>query len=191
MGLSCFMCNLYSLGWKDRDASIKRCHYPQISRAQSPLNPFYTWCNMLLTLFYHSPIVSIPLLLPSNSSILPFTFPLYLPSLRVGELGAIIIIIIIARYDISASEIYHRYMIMNGFYLLVKQSVNSKNVLLFSRRELIIARHYIAARESVLHRFMLIIIMGLDFYRHSKRDELIKQRKSWRKNVWNNQIYDP
>ena len=62
------LCNLY------RDAVPKRCqfcHHYKTSRAQSPLNPFYTWCNMLLTGARHSPIVSIPLLLPSNSSMLP------------------------------------------------------------------------------------------------------------------------
>ena len=67
------LCNLYSLGWRDRDAGLKLCHYSLTSRAQSPLNHFYTWRNMLLTGLHHSPVVSIPLLLllPSNSSILP------------------------------------------------------------------------------------------------------------------------
>ena len=65
------MCNLY------RDAGLKRCHHSQTCRAQYPFNPFYTWCNMLLTGLHHSPVVNIPLLLPSNSSILP----LHLPSL--------------------------------------------------------------------------------------------------------------
>ena len=31
--------------------------------SKSPLNPFYTWYNMLLTGLHHSPVVSIPLLL--------------------------------------------------------------------------------------------------------------------------------
>ena len=58
------ICNLY------RDARLKHYHHSQTSRAQSPFNPFYTWCNMLLTEFHHSPVVSIPLLLPSNSEVL-------------------------------------------------------------------------------------------------------------------------
>ena len=49
----------------------KRCQHSQTSRAQSPLNLLYTWCNMLLTGLHQSPVVSIPLFLPSNSSILP------------------------------------------------------------------------------------------------------------------------
>ena len=48
----------------------KRCHHSQTSRAQSSLNPFQGWCNMLLTGLHHHPIVSIPFFLPSNSSIL-------------------------------------------------------------------------------------------------------------------------
>ena len=64
-----------------RDAGPKHCHYSQTSRAKSPLNPFYTWCNMLLTGLHHSPVVSTLLLfLPSNSSILPLHLvPLFLP----------------------------------------------------------------------------------------------------------------
>ena len=58
------LCNLY------RDVGPKRCHHSQTSRAKSPLNPSYTWGNMLLTELHHSPVVS-SLLLPSNSSILP------------------------------------------------------------------------------------------------------------------------
>ena len=67
---------------KPRDAgpNPKHCHYPQTSRAQSPLNPFYTWCNILLTGLHHSLIVSIPLLLPSNFSILPLHLPPLFPS---------------------------------------------------------------------------------------------------------------
>ena len=42
-----------------RDAGPKRCYHSQTSRAQSPLNQFYTWCNMLLTGLHHSPVVSI------------------------------------------------------------------------------------------------------------------------------------
>ena len=44
--------------------------------------PFYTWCNMFLTGLHHSPVVSIPLLLPSNSS----TLPLFLPPLFARHL---------------------------------------------------------------------------------------------------------
>ena len=54
------LCNLY------RDAGPKCCHHFQTSRAQSPLNPFYTWCNMFLTRLHHSPVVRCnPLLSPS------------------------------------------------------------------------------------------------------------------------------
>ena len=53
-------CNLY------RYAGPKR------SCAQSPRNHSYTWCNMLLTGLHHSPVVSIPLLLPSNSPPPPY-----------------------------------------------------------------------------------------------------------------------
>ena len=49
-------------------------------RAQSPLNHFYTWCSMLLPGLHHSPVVSVPLLLPTNSS----TFPLHLPPLLLS-----------------------------------------------------------------------------------------------------------
>jgi len=75
------LCNLY------RDAGLKRCHYSQASRAQSALNPFYTWCNMLLTGLHHSPVVSNPILLLSNPSILPL-------HLRARELGVIIIMML-------------------------------------------------------------------------------------------------
>ena len=34
---------------RPQDAGSKRCHVSQTSCAQSPLNTFYTWCNMLLT----------------------------------------------------------------------------------------------------------------------------------------------
>ena len=70
-----FLCNLY------RYADPNHCHHSQSSRTQSPLNPFYTWCNMLLTGLYHSPLVSIPLLLSSNSSILLLHLLFFLPSL--------------------------------------------------------------------------------------------------------------
>jgi len=60
--------------------------HSQTSGAKSPLNPSYTWLNVLIGLHY-SPVVNIPLLLPSNSSILP----LHLPPLHARELEAIII----------------------------------------------------------------------------------------------------
>ena len=76
------------------NASPKRCHNSQTSRAQSPLNNFYTWCNMLLTGLPHSPVVSIPLILPSNTSILLLHLTSLLPSpLSAWELGAIIIML--------------------------------------------------------------------------------------------------
>ena len=37
-------------------ANILKCW----QRAQSPLNPFYTWCKMFLTGLHNSPVVSIP-----------------------------------------------------------------------------------------------------------------------------------
>ena len=49
------LCNLYSLGYRDRDAVLSRCHHSQTSRAQSPLTIFYIWCNMLLTAALHPP----------------------------------------------------------------------------------------------------------------------------------------
>ena len=58
----------------------KPCQHSQTSRAKSPLNPFYTWCKILLTGLHHSPVGSIPLLLPTNSSI----FPLHLPPLLIS-----------------------------------------------------------------------------------------------------------
>ena len=66
----------------------KRCDHSQGSRAQFPVNFFYTWCNML----HHSPGVSINFLLHSNSSILLFHLPpLSFPPSPVRELGTIII----------------------------------------------------------------------------------------------------
>ena len=81
------LCNLY---W---NAGPKHSHHSQTSLAHSPLNPFYTWCNLLLTVLHHSPVVSIPLILPyspSYSSILFSHIPPYSP-LRARELGAVII----------------------------------------------------------------------------------------------------
>ena len=69
------LCNLY------RDAGPNHCRHSQTSCAQSPFDPFYAWSNMLLTGLHHSPVASIPLLLPSNSSILPLHLPPLLPSL--------------------------------------------------------------------------------------------------------------
>ena len=82
---------IYSVGLRrPPDAGPKHCQHSQISRAQSPLNLFHTWCNMLLTGLHQSPVVSIPLLLPSKYSY--FTSLLSLPPLHARELGAIIII---------------------------------------------------------------------------------------------------
>ena len=50
-------------------------------------NPFYTWCNMLLTGLHHSLVVGIPLFLPSNSSILPLYFLPLLSSLTFTRVG--------------------------------------------------------------------------------------------------------
>jgi len=63
------LCNLY------RDAVPKHWHFSQTSRAQFPVNFFYTWCNFLLTGLHHSPVVNIPFLLPWSSSILPLHLP--------------------------------------------------------------------------------------------------------------------
>ena len=49
---------------------LKRCLYSQTSVAQSTLNHFFMWCEILLTRSHHSLLVSIPLILPTNSSIL-------------------------------------------------------------------------------------------------------------------------
>ena len=40
-----------------------------------PINPFHTWCNMLLTGTHHFTVISNPLLLPSHSSIIPLQHP--------------------------------------------------------------------------------------------------------------------
>ena len=82
---------------RPQDAGPKRVHYSQTPRAQSPLNPFYTWCNMLLTGLHRSPI-------SQHSSSSPHIFPYSLftsslffpPSLHTLELEVIIIIIISA-----------------------------------------------------------------------------------------------
>ena len=37
----------YCLGWRNQNAGWIRCHYSQACRAQSPLNPFYTWYNRM------------------------------------------------------------------------------------------------------------------------------------------------
>ena len=67
---------------RDADPNPKLCHYPQTSSVQSPLKPFYTWCNMLLTGLHHSHVVSSLLLfIPSNFSILPLDLPSLLPPL--------------------------------------------------------------------------------------------------------------
>ena len=64
------MCNLY------REAGLKRCHHSQTSRVQSTFNPFYTCCWLGCT---------IPLLLPSNSSILSLQLLPLLPSLTCAR----------------------------------------------------------------------------------------------------------
>ena len=71
-GLQCNPCNR---SCRARYAGPKHCHYSQTSRSQSPLNPFCTW-YLLLTGLHHSSVVSIPLLLPSNSSYSRLFFPL-------------------------------------------------------------------------------------------------------------------
>ena len=71
--------------WRDRDAGPKRCHYSQTFRAQSPHNPLYTWCNMLLTGF--------PFSSPQILSYSPFIPPPPPPPLHAWALGAIIIIL--------------------------------------------------------------------------------------------------
>ena len=48
-GYASLLFNLY------RDAGPKLCQCSQYSRAQTPLNPFYTCCNLLLTGLHHSP----------------------------------------------------------------------------------------------------------------------------------------
>ena len=69
-----FLWNLYSLGWRDQNAGPKRCYYSQASRAQSPLNAFCTWCNMLLTVVAPLPSFSPQILLYS-----PFTSTFFFP----------------------------------------------------------------------------------------------------------------
>ena len=96
------MSNLYHLGWRYQDADPKRCYYSQTSCVESPLNPFWKWCSMLLTVLHHSPIVSIPLLLPSNPSILLLFFP---PCEH--ELRAITIIIIFPNETNIIIHYYH------------------------------------------------------------------------------------
>ena len=48
---ACLLCNFY------RDAGLKHCHHTYTSRAQSPLNPFYTccWPSCTIPRSQHSP----------------------------------------------------------------------------------------------------------------------------------------
>ena len=57
------------------------------SRAQYSLNRFYTLWNMLLTGLHHSLLVSVSLLLPTNSSILPLHLSPLLSSLTCVRVG--------------------------------------------------------------------------------------------------------
>ena len=99
-GLQC------KLSW---EASPKCRHHSQVSCAQSSLNHFYTLCNMLLTGLLHSPVVSIPLLLSSNSSILPLHLPPLLLSLTYRRVISYIIVITrIAHMTISTNRIWIR-----------------------------------------------------------------------------------
>ena len=104
------LCNLY------RDSHPKHFHHSQTCRVQSPLNPFYTWCNMLLTgsaqcqHCQHSLVVSTGSAVLTQSAVgqqcprsqhspqippySPFTSPPFFPPLRARELEAIIIIIV-------------------------------------------------------------------------------------------------
>ena len=77
--------NLYSLGWRYRDAGPKRCHYSQTSRVSNlsilkpPLNPFAhgaTYCWLWL---HHPPVVNILLLLPPILPYSSFTSTLFFP----------------------------------------------------------------------------------------------------------------
>ena len=62
--------NLYSLGWRHRDAGPKRCHYSQTSRVSNlsvfkpPLKPFAQGATYYWLWLHHPPIVNILLLLP-------------------------------------------------------------------------------------------------------------------------------
>ena len=108
---ACVMCNLFP----------KRFHHSQTSRAQSPLNHFYTWCNTLLTGLHHSPVVSIPLFLPSNSSILPLHLPSLHPSItctRVHKLFCINHIIIIIG-TMSKKRLHELVILNNSNWLLL------------------------------------------------------------------------
>ena len=57
--------NLYTPHWSLLNTLLT---HTKTSRAITPLNHFYTWCNTLLTGLHHSLAVSISFLLPSNSS---------------------------------------------------------------------------------------------------------------------------
>ena len=76
-----------------KQTAKKQKNNEHITKTQSPLNSYCIWYNTLLTGLHHSPVVSIPLLLLWNSTILPFHLPLpfSFPSLRARKLAAIII----------------------------------------------------------------------------------------------------
>ena len=76
------------------------CHCSQTSHAKSSLNPFCTWCNMLLT-------VVAPFLHSQHSPPSPLKF--FLPRLHARELGAIIIIRLIM------IEISHAWIILINY----------------------------------------------------------------------------
>ena len=75
-----FLWNLYNLGWRNQDAGPKCCHYSQTSCAQSPFNPFPHGAGYCWLWLHHHPVVSILLLLPSNSFLLPLHLYPLLPS---------------------------------------------------------------------------------------------------------------
>ena len=60
-----------------RDSGPKRCHHSQTSRTQSPLNPLYIWCNMMLTGLHHSSQPAFPSSSPQILSYSPFTSHLF------------------------------------------------------------------------------------------------------------------
>ena len=101
------LCNLNSLDLRDHDAGPKCCHYSQTSRAQSPLNHFYSWYNMLLTQSHSTP----PPLKFFNT---PLTSSLFFPSLRPRDIESIIIIIMIAYCTQCLINKYGIYSIVEG-----------------------------------------------------------------------------
>ena len=120
-------CNLYP------DAGPKYCHNFQTSRAKPPLNPFYTWCKVLLLAgLHHSHVVSNPLPLPS---IFYHTCPSLLPSLssvmctrvrgnhyhislRVQYTRKILRLKSWCQLHVNCSKILTLYFIMHSFFFL-------------------------------------------------------------------------